>query len=232
MNKENLDLLKNILRGLEFADDPNLFKQLDDNIWQGLPKFLLSTEAHFDEFTTLEGLLYFHRSDKADRHILAKYDCSLIYGATPLKSRTNTFFINNDEGVSFKEAFNLLQGRSVYKHLASPTEGRYYVWIKLDFDKRDDHSNYMIRKYRTEYGFELEKVLRHYPIQELTDETTKATLLKALERGDLHPVTFVKTRKTEHMLIEANPAFKTINIYPAVESFKPVKITPKTRYDH
>jgi hypothetical protein len=57
--------------------------------------------------------------------------------------------------------------------------------------------------------------------------TTKATLLTALQRGDLHPVTFVKIRKTEKMLIEANPPFKTINIYPAVDSQKPSKLAPK-----
>ena len=100
--------------------------------------------------------------------------------------------------------------------------------MKLDFDKRDAYSNYAIRQFRPDYGFDLEKVLKHYPIDELTDEITKATLLTALQRGDLHPVTFVKTRKTEKMLIEANPPFKTINIYPAVESFKPSRITPKT----
>lgn len=232
MNKENLDLLKNILRGLEFADDPELFEQLDKAISEGYTKFLLNTKAHFDEFTTLEALIYVYKSDQDNRYHVTKYDCTLLYKANPLTCRTNSFFINNDEGVSFKEAFNLLQGRSVYKHLKSSAEGRYYAWMKLDFDKRDAYSNYAIRQFRADYGFDLEKVLRHYPIDELTDEITKATLLTALQRGDLHPVTFVKTKKTEKMLIEANPPFKTINIYPANESFKPSKITPKNRDGH
>jgi len=52
--------------------------------------------------------------------------------------------------------------------------------MKLDFDKRDAYSNYAIRQFRPDYGFDLEKVLKHYPIDELTDEITKATLLTAL----------------------------------------------------
>jgi hypothetical protein len=104
--------------------------------------------------------------------------------------------------------------------------------MKLDFDKRDAYSNYAIRQFRPDYGFDLEKVLKHYPIDELTDEITKATLLTALQRGDLYPVTFVKKRKTEKMLIEANPPFKTINIYPAVDLQKLSKHVPKNKEDH
>jgi hypothetical protein len=122
MNKENLDLLKNILRSLEFAGDPQLFEQLDKVISDGYTKFLLTTEAQFDELTTLEALIYVYRSDS--RYHVTKYGCTLFYKASPLKGRTNSFFINNDEGISFKEAFNLLQGRSVYKRLKTSTEGR------------------------------------------------------------------------------------------------------------
>lgn len=37
--------------------------------------------------------------------------------------------------------------------------------------------------------------------------------MQSLERGNLHQVTFVKGDKEEKMFIEANPQFKTLNLY-------------------
>ena len=37
--------------------------------------------------------------------------------------------------------------------------------------------------------------------------------MKSLERGNLHEVVFQKNDKAERMFIEANPQFKSLNIY-------------------
>jgi hypothetical protein len=227
MNKENLDLLKNILHGLGFGDDPIFIKQLEESLLQDSQNFELYTEAYFDDNTKLNARLYFHRSDHPHRFLFTKYDCLLRYSTDPSKDRAQTVYIKNDEGITVKEAFNLLQGRSVNKNFQSIPEGQYNAWVQLNFDKKDQCNNYKFRQYRTEYGYDLEKVLSKYPIEELTDEETKAVLLRSLKRGNIQLVTFVKINKTEKMFIEANPMFKTINIFPMRDPRHRSKASPK-----
>lgn len=100
---------------------------------------------------------------------------------------------------------------------------KYKAWIRLDFGEKDVHDNYKIKQYGSRYGYDLEKVLEKYPIRELEQEKTKAELYRSLQRGNRQSVTFDKPTKSEKMYIEANPMFKTINIYPHV-----VKAAKKT----
>ena len=51
------------------------------------------------------------------------------------------------------------------------------------------------------YSLNLEKV------------TTSDRLSQSLQRGNLHQVTFLKGDKEDKMFIEANPQFKSLNIY-------------------
>jgi hypothetical protein len=62
-------------------------------------------------------------------------------------------------------------------------------------------------------GYNLERELQRHPIKEMNDVASKERLLQSLERGNLHKVTFLKGDKEEKMYIEANPQFKTLNIY-------------------
>lgn len=63
------------------------------------------------------------------------------------------------------------------------------------------------------YGFNLESELAKHPIKELNDPATKERLMQSLERGNLHQVTFVRADRVDNMFIEANPQFKTLNLY-------------------
>ena len=58
-----------------------------------------------------------------------------------------------------------------------------------------------------------EKELQKHPIKELSEPATKERMMQSIERGNLHQVTFVKGDKEEKMFIEANPQFKTLNLY-------------------
>ncbi len=49
----------------------------------------------------------------------------------------------------------------------------------------------------------------------------RAELIRSLKKGNQHTVSFDKVSKTEKMFIEANPQFKTINIYsPATKGLR------------
>jgi hypothetical protein len=218
MNKENVQFLYESLKYLGFGEHFIYNGQLEEAISKDPKDFSIFSEAYFDEGCKLETTLFFRRSDQTDMYFFNKYDAVLVDEAHPEELKRHTFYINKGNGVTMKEAFNLLQGRSVNKDLTNFEGERYNAWLQLNFEEKDLNNNFKMRQYRRQYGFNLEKTLDNYPIKELQHEEMKAGLLKSLRRGNLQLVTFVKAQKTERMYIEANPRFKTINIYPYIDS--------------
>jgi hypothetical protein len=216
MNNENLSFLRDNLKYLGFGGKLQLNEQLELLMDQDLKEFQLDTEAFFDDDHKMEATLYFRRSNQGDMYFFNKYIARLVLADDPEMDRTQTFYISKGTGVTFKEAYNLLLGRSVNKDLINIEGQKYNAWIQLNFGEKDQHGNYKVRQYRPQYGFDLEKILQKYPIAELKQEDLKAGLIKSLKKGNQHPVTFEKSSKTERMLIEANPQYKTINIFPYV----------------
>jgi hypothetical protein len=145
---------------------------------------------------------------------LEKNQATLLFHDEPEKNKTHVFYTTKDVRIGAREAFNLLQGRSVFKEIA-PTDGdNYTAWIKLNFGEKKLDGNYKIVKFRTYIGYDFGGILNRYPIRELGDRDLKAGIIVALKRGDLQMVTFLKpSGKIEKKLIEANPQRQTINIY-------------------
>lgn len=213
MTNNNLSLLQENLRYLGFGEALPLNDQLEQEVGKGQKEFHLATEANFDEWSKLEATLYFRKSDQQDMYFLTKYTATLCYFENPDLNKMQTFYIFKGAGVTLKEAFNLLQGRAVNKDLIDDYGEKYNVWIQLDFSSKTLMNNYKIRQFRPQYGYDLEKILSAYPIKELGTEKLKLNLIRSLKKGNIHPVTFAKTHKTEKMFIEACPQFKTIGIY-------------------
>ncbi|HVS97676.1 MAG TPA: hypothetical protein VHE54_14380 [Puia sp.] len=215
MNKDNLAYLDENLKYLGFGEHSLLNRLLEAEITSGAPSFELHTEAFFDEETRLEAKLYFKRSESLDLYFFNKYDALLEYPDHPDKNKAQTFYIYKGSGVTLKEAFNLLQGRAVYKHLTTAVGEKYTAWIQLNFDQKDLHENYKFKYFRSERYYDLAKILANYRLREMENEDTREMLFRSLRRGNLHPVTLMKSNKTEKIFIHANPQFKTINIVPA-----------------
>jgi hypothetical protein len=227
MQTKYLNYLRDDMKYLGFGDNALLDQQLEVQTEGTAEGFELYTDAYFDEDTRLEAKLYFRHSDKEDRYFFNKFDALLLYPEEPARNRAQTFYVFKGRGVTFKESFNLLQGRSVYKNMINLEGEKYKAWIRLDFGEKDLHDNYKIKQYGLRYGYELEKVLEKYPIRELQQEKTKAELYRSLQRGNRQSVTFDKQTKSEKMYIEANPVFKTINIYsPVVKVAKKIGSEP------
>jgi hypothetical protein len=213
MNKENMEFLLDSLKYLGFGEKLYLHQQLEEFVTKEAKDFQLETSAFFDEETVLEVRLHFRRSDQMDMYFFNKYEANLHHPDEPAKDRKQLFYINKGSGVTLKEAYNLLQGRAVNKDLTNVEGTKYNAWIQLNFDEKDQHDHYKVRQYSVQYGYDLEKTLEKYPILELKNYELRHGLLKSLKRGNLHTVTFEKLNKTEKMVIEANPRYKTINIY-------------------
>ena len=213
MNNENLEFLLDSLKYLGFGEKLYLHRQLEEFVTQEVKDFQLETSAVFDEETVLEVRLHFRRSDQMDMYFFNKYEASLLHPDDPAKDRKQLFYINRGSGVTLKEAYNLLQGRAVNKDLTNFEGVKYNAWIQLNFDERDQNDYYKVKQFGVQYGYDLEKTLEKYPILELKNYELRNSLLRSLKRGNLHTVTFEKLNKTEKMVIEANPRYKTINIY-------------------
>ena len=213
MKKEFIESILENLRYLGFGEA--IFnEQLEQEMGKGNKEFQLITEAQFDEWNRVNATLHFRRAENDQKYYFVRYDASLEYHDYPKYNKRQTFYITKGSGVSFRESFNLLQGRSVYKNLTNLDEAKYHAWIQLDFTQRTpDNTNYKVRQFREQHGYNLEKILLKYPIQELNDENLKMNLILSLKKGNLHPVTFVKRHKKENMYIAAAPESKTLTIW-------------------
>lgn len=212
MNQENLDYLQNRLKYLGFGEDAPINKELEEQVLRGEREFQLVTEALFED-CRMEARLFFERSAASDHYFFKRYDARLQYSDGIEADKQQTFYVYKKWGFTFKEAFNLLEGRAVYKKLVMPKEEiEYWAWSELDFSSRNGFGNYKIKEYKENYNYDLEKVLEMYPIVELQDEELKKALIRSLQRGNIHPVYFVKNNKREKLFIEANPKTKMITI--------------------
>jgi len=205
MDLENLDFLNTSLKYLGFGENTSLNTVLAEEIKRERPAFDLYTEAFFDEDTKLEAKLNFSRSKTTERYFFNRYTALLRYPDNPEKEKQQTFYINKSRsGVTFKESFNLLQGRYVYKKLLRKDGEKYMSWIRLDFSQKTLSGNYKIRYLFDRFA--LEKTLAVYKIREMDMEPLKERIIRSLQRGNLHPVTYtLVSGKLGRKYIYANP---------------------------
>jgi hypothetical protein len=209
MNAKNLEFLKEGIKYLGFGEGLN--NKLTEEIGSGKNDFQLRTENQYGK-DKVNYVLDFSKSDKSDMYFFNKYTAALP-GEKPDQDKSQTFFIKKNSGVTAKEAYNLLNGRSVNKDLTNQEGEKYNAWLQIDWNQKDNNGNHKFKMIHEAYGFNLEKVLEKYPIKELNDQTSKDRLMQSLERGNVHQVSFVKGDKEEKMFIEANPQFKTLNVF-------------------
>lgn len=87
--------------------------------------------------------------------------------------------------------------------------------VQLDFKDADANGNFRLNHYYQNYGYDLDATLAKYPIKELQNESNKEDLMNSLKKGNLQWATFVKDGQEVRQYIEANPQFKTLNVYDA-----------------
>jgi hypothetical protein len=213
MNKENLEFLQDSLRYLGFGERASLNQQLEQMVASEAKEFVLESEVYYDDETKLEVILCFRRSEQLDMYFFNKYEAKLCFADNPDRDRKHMFYISKGSGITLREAYNLLQGRAVNKDLTNAEGMKYNAWIQLNFEEKDSFDYYKVKTFRVQYGYSLEKTLEKYPIRELKNEELRNSLIKSLKKGNIHTVSFEKSNKNERMLIEANPQYKTINIY-------------------
>ncbi|HMI60165.1 MAG TPA: hypothetical protein VK518_04635 [Puia sp.] len=211
MNKEQLDQLKTDIKYLGFGETNTvLYTELEEKITQGLVGFDLHTEGFFDDDTRMEAQLHFELSKDLTRYIFKKYEATLYYSNQPARTRTQTIYLYQGKGFTFKETFNLLEGRAVNRDRIDLDGLKYNAWCQINFDEKDQRGNYRLREFRKEWHYDLEAALAAYPIEELKNEVLRTNLIRALRRGNIHPVRLLKGRKWEKVFIEACPSSRLL----------------------
>jgi hypothetical protein len=209
MNQKNYDYLKDQVKFTGFGEF--LQDELQRKMQKGTPDFQVYYNGTFgNDIAT--ATLHFKKSEQNDMYFFNKYDLTLKpESSTDMMKQT--FFIGKANNITLKEAYNLMSGRAVNKNLATKEGQVYNAWLQMNFKETDKNGNYPMKQFHQNYGFNLESELAKHPIKELTSDVAKSRLLESLEKGNRQAVTFTKDGTEQRMFIEANPKFKTINIY-------------------
>ena len=138
------------------------------------------------------------------RVILTPKAPQLSYPNRPEKDLEKMFYIErNRSGVTFKQAFNLLQGRYVQRKIVDQNGDKHEWWLHLEPKLAAADGDLYPRVIKRQ--FDLEKALEKYPIQELGFPNGKDRICQSLRRGNLHQVTFVyESGKAESRLLYVN----------------------------
>jgi hypothetical protein len=208
MNTDNLAYLKDNIKYMGFGE--NMHTELEKNIQLGKPDFQLRYQTEINK-KPFEGTLQFRKSGQSDMYFLNSYQASLERSNG--EKTGQTFYLNKGKGVTAKEAYNLLEGRAVHKELTTKTGEPYKAWIQLDFENKDKHNNYEVKQYHENYGYDVKVAAAKYAIAELDGGDKERALLQSLQKGNIQSVTVENNGTTYKMFIEANPQYKTVNLY-------------------
>lgn len=208
MNEKNFEYLKDNIKYMGFGEKLN--EQLENNLKQGKDEFQLGFKTEINK-KPFEANLNFRKSDNTDMYFFNSYNASL--------QRSNgekvdqTFYLNHSKGVTAKEAYNLLEGRSVHKDLVNKDDVPYKAWIQLDFKERDKNNNHKVDQFHENYGFDLKAAVSKFPVTDLKDPEKEKALMQSLQKGNVQSVAIEKDGSTHKIFIEANPQFKTVNLF-------------------
>lgn len=213
---ENLQFLKDNIKYSGFGEA--LYGELEKNIQSKKNDFQLhfTTQVNNRPF---DAILHFRKSNTSEMYFFNRYVAS-VEKANGEKLE-QSFSINKGKGVTAKEAYNLLQGRAVYKELTNSKGEDYRAWMQLDFDKKDEKGNYAVNKYTDNYGYDLRESVAKFPVLELDGGEKEKELLRSLERGNTQAVSIDRDGESLKVFLEANPKYKSVNVYD--EHFKMMK---------
>ena len=209
MNQKNFEYLKDQVKYTGFGDA--LENELKEKLGQRSREFQLCHDVKIGNDIVV-ATLNFKKSEQSDMYFFNSYNI-VLKKDNSRDLMKQTFYINKGNNITLKEAYNLMDGRSVNKDLTNKEGQVYNAWVQLDFRDTDKNGNYQVKQYHTNYGYDMTKELAKHPIKELTNEQGKTRLMESLERGNRQSVTFIEKGSENKMFIEANPQFKTLNVY-------------------
>ena len=198
--QENNQSLQEQVQRVGFKD---LSDKIEQQIKQGHELFTIPSSYYINEKERLNHELSFVK-DQNGKYQFEGYRTTLQNESKPEENRNQYFKVQEENSVNTTQAYNLLAGRAVQK------EGS---WIQLDLNDKDASGNHRIKEFHSGYGYDLEKAIKQLPLKELSNKTEADKLQDALRQGNRQPITLIKNGNEHRFYIEANPQFKSVNIY-------------------
>ncbi len=208
MNEQNFEYLKDNIKYMGFGEKQH--DVLQQHLSEGKLDFKMAFTSEVNK-KPFEAVLQFRKSDNSDMYFLNSYHASLERRNG--EKMEQTFYLNKGKGVTAKEAFNLLEGRSVFKELSNKAGEPYKAWMQLDFEKKDKNNNHEVKQFHENYGYDLKAAVGKFPVAELDGGEKEKSLMQSLQKGNLQSVNVGLNGESQKMFIEANPQYKTVNLY-------------------
>ena len=201
--KQNIEELQDRMKYSGFGETLN--QELEKKIKAGISDFELAVTKEVGE-KKLDYGLHFQKSDEG-KYYYNGFDAKLTNPDG--KEQSQRFYQN--QGISAKEAFNLLEGRAVFKSLFNKEGERYNAWLQLDLGAKDEKGQHPVTQYLQHYGFKLEDAVKELPLRNMNSPEQLDLLLYSLKKGNRHEVDIEGSES--RVLLEANPKYKTMNVY-------------------
>ncbi|MBK0379276.1 hypothetical protein [Mucilaginibacter segetis] len=202
MNTQNLAYLQKQLLNLGFGDKVN--GELEQKISAKEKEFTLTTSQAYNK-ANMDYTLHYKAGEKDDMYFFNKYDAKL-------KDEQQTFYINKGQGITAKEAFNLLEGRAVHKEMENKAGEKYNAWVVLDKSDRTENGNAKLQTYSDGWNYKPERAIDKMDIIGIDEPGARDKLLKSLEKGNRHQLEALKNGKPVKLFVEANPAEHRVNL--------------------
>ncbi len=190
----------------------NIGGKLEQHMKQGQQEFSIPVSYYVNEKERLDFSLSFAK-DQNGQYQFEGYKAGLRNEAKPEESRQQSFRIEPGNAITATQAYNLLAGRAVQKEHDVMEGNKQNSWRQLDFNDKDATGNYKMKEFLAAYGYDLKQVLQQLPLKELMSSQETEKLMNTLKDGGRHAVSFLKDGKEQKFYIEANPQFKSVNIY-------------------
>lgn len=186
--------------------------KLEPYMKQGQQEFSIPVSYYVNEKERLDFNLSFAK-DHYGQYQFDSYKAALRSEHRPEESRQQNFNIEPGNTITTTQAYNLLAGRAIQKEFTGMAGSLQITWLQLDFNDKDTVGNYRMKEFHAAYGYNLKQVLQQLPLKELMSNQETRKLMNALKDGGRHTVSFLKDGKEQKFFIEANPQFKSVNIY-------------------
>ncbi|MBX2942733.1 MAG: hypothetical protein KF860_10330 [Cyclobacteriaceae bacterium] len=210
MNEQDVKDLQEHIKFSGFQED--FTKEIKALLKKDRPQSSIKTEKTMENHDHLAVTLNFGKSEKTNKHYLNNYHVKMTKENGEVMEQT--FYRNFGSSISLKEAYNLMNGRAVYKtNLMGQGEKPYNAWLQMDFTKADKNGNYKYHKFHDNYGFDLEAKLTERGYTQMNVTGDENYFVNAIKKGDIVLATRQENGQEIKEYVEANPRFKDLKVY-------------------
>ncbi|WP_163407164.1 hypothetical protein [Flavobacterium ajazii] len=175
---------------------------------EGQDQFIVPISNYINKRERLDFELNFSKNERG-QYQFEGYRATLKDELKPNESRQHYFKNDQVNNLNLDQTYNLLSGRVIQKENG---------WVQFDLNDKDSNDCYRLKEFYSSYGYNIEKEIKNLPLRELRSIAETSKLVASLKQGCLQAVAVIKNGTEHKFYIEANPQFKSINIYD--ENFK------------